>query len=164
MAAISHFTFVALYVHVCDLQPRLILMAAQCQRGSFFQPYNVYLFSKYNSAVCPEGLMPVGSILLFVVTDQQRPSCLMCGTGSSAAEFLSGFFLLHFLMFVVSQWMPPNNFPSTPHSALIAGHKGLGSIRRCAGQTSKHKVIGTFTPHTPIYKSQAFPPSVSRLR
>lgn len=81
-----------------------------------------------------KGLMPGRSILFFVVTDHRRPSCLMCGTESSAAELLSIFFLL-VLMFVVSQWMPPNYFPPSPHYALIAGHKGADSVRRCIGQT-----------------------------
>lgn len=74
-------------------------------------------------------------------------------------------------MSVVNQWMPPSHLPPTPHCTLITGHKGPESVRRCIGQTrfltpSKHKVRGTFTLYTLIYRSPAshsFPASLTKI-
>lgn len=72
----------------------------------------IYLFSKNSPAVSPWGYAS-GECLLFVVTDQRRPSCAMCDRGWLGAVqlrccvvFLGGCVLNH--------WMPPSHSLSTP--------------------------------------------------
>lgn len=109
--------------------------------------------------------MPVGSILLFVVTDQRRPSCLMCGSESSAAELLSdfSFFKVCGKPMEASQQL---SFHSSVLSLLATRDliQYAGALVRQGFIPSKGKVMGTFTPHTPIYKSRAFPLRIPRLR
>lgn len=66
----------------------------------------IYLFSKNNPAVSPWG--DANGECLFVVTDQRRPSCVMCGWGWLGAAWWRC--CLSFEC-VLSHRMPPSKLP-----------------------------------------------------